>query len=568
MASDVDPPAGEQPAARRPGPTPRCWPPTPTATPTRSASWSAGTATGCGPWPCAPSATARRRPTPCRTRWSRRSGGAGAFRGESAVTTWLHRIVVNACLDRMRRRRGARPRSRCPDDRTLGRPARAASTPRASRPAELARRDRRALRRRCPRSSGPRWCSSTCTAGRSRTPPRSWTCAERHGEEPLRARPGPARCSLLGTCGTRTCPASARRSRSRTACTAMSAGRSAADPQPRRRRGDGRDARRTGPARSRPGRARRSAGRLLRRAGRRAGSRAARRCPARPAGPPSRCAAMPSTRPAGRLAAGRRAMPAAVAAGVDGRAGCTGRPRRRAVALVGRDGRAAARPGGDRAAPRRRRTDAGRTGCRQTAAVAAVVVLARGSAALGSGGPAAAAPPRPRSGVGAARPGGAPSTPPAGRAARARPAPARTAAPSPDCRATATRRATTVRRAPDGAAAATATATVPPPAGRSRTPTRGRRPPSAACVNAASATLGALRRWPSTARLQGQAGQRSWCCRRTDRPIDVDVVASSSAPQRGRREPAFAHRSRAEALAPHLYDRGTAGGNSGRPRIG
>src|SRR5690606_24000813 len=30
---------------------------------------------------------------------------AARFRGDSAVTTWLHRIVVNACLDRMRRRR-------------------------------------------------------------------------------------------------------------------------------------------------------------------------------------------------------------------------------------------------------------------------------------------------------------------------------------------------------------------------------------------------------------------------------------------------------------------------------
>ena len=29
---------------------------------------------------------------------------ASSFRGESAVTTWLHRIVVNACLDRIRRR--------------------------------------------------------------------------------------------------------------------------------------------------------------------------------------------------------------------------------------------------------------------------------------------------------------------------------------------------------------------------------------------------------------------------------------------------------------------------------
>jgi RNA polymerase sigma-70 factor (ECF subfamily) len=30
---------------------------------------------------------------------------AGSYRGDAAVTTWLHRIVVNACLDRVRRRR-------------------------------------------------------------------------------------------------------------------------------------------------------------------------------------------------------------------------------------------------------------------------------------------------------------------------------------------------------------------------------------------------------------------------------------------------------------------------------
>ncbi len=30
---------------------------------------------------------------------------AGSFRGDAQVTTWLHRIVVNACLDGMRRRR-------------------------------------------------------------------------------------------------------------------------------------------------------------------------------------------------------------------------------------------------------------------------------------------------------------------------------------------------------------------------------------------------------------------------------------------------------------------------------
>ncbi len=30
---------------------------------------------------------------------------AGSFRGDAAVTTWLHRVVVNACLDRLRAQR-------------------------------------------------------------------------------------------------------------------------------------------------------------------------------------------------------------------------------------------------------------------------------------------------------------------------------------------------------------------------------------------------------------------------------------------------------------------------------
>ncbi|MEI7629816.1 MAG: RNA polymerase sigma factor SigM, partial [Actinomycetes bacterium] len=40
---------------------------------------------------------------------------ADQFRGEAAVTTWLHRIVVNACLDRLRRR-SSRPAVPLPDD--------------------------------------------------------------------------------------------------------------------------------------------------------------------------------------------------------------------------------------------------------------------------------------------------------------------------------------------------------------------------------------------------------------------------------------------------------------------
>jgi RNA polymerase sigma-70 factor, ECF subfamily len=43
---------------------------------------------------------------------------AGSFRGDSAVTTWLHRIVINASLDRLRRR-AARPVTSAPDEAML-----------------------------------------------------------------------------------------------------------------------------------------------------------------------------------------------------------------------------------------------------------------------------------------------------------------------------------------------------------------------------------------------------------------------------------------------------------------
>jgi len=59
---------------------------------------------------------------------------AGDFRGESAVTTWLHRIVVNASLDRLRRR-AARPAASAGDEQAFealvaqdGDPARASDT--------------------------------------------------------------------------------------------------------------------------------------------------------------------------------------------------------------------------------------------------------------------------------------------------------------------------------------------------------------------------------------------------------------------------------------------------------
>src|SRR3954447_21409391 len=40
---------------------------------------------------------------------------AAGYRGDAAVTTWLHRIVVNACLDLVRRRK-ARPADPLPED--------------------------------------------------------------------------------------------------------------------------------------------------------------------------------------------------------------------------------------------------------------------------------------------------------------------------------------------------------------------------------------------------------------------------------------------------------------------
>ena len=91
---------------------------------------------------------------------------AEAYRGEAAVTTWLHRIVVNACLDRLRREK--------------------VSVRRAGDLGELDlpdRHDRHALHRDrasssgrpspgCPRASAAPSSSSTCTASRWPRPPR------------------------------------------------------------------------------------------------------------------------------------------------------------------------------------------------------------------------------------------------------------------------------------------------------------------------------------------------------------------------------------------------------------
>jgi RNA polymerase sigma-70 factor (ECF subfamily) len=47
--------------------------------------------------------------------------GAAGFKGNSAVTTWLHRIVVNACLD-LTRRRAVRPTQPLLEEPAVGAP--------------------------------------------------------------------------------------------------------------------------------------------------------------------------------------------------------------------------------------------------------------------------------------------------------------------------------------------------------------------------------------------------------------------------------------------------------------
>jgi RNA polymerase sigma-70 factor (ECF subfamily) len=71
---------------------------------------------------------------------------AGSFRGEAAVTTWLHRVVVNACLDRLRAAKVRRFEA-LPDD-VDDRGTVVATAARDDRPdeaAEVAERRRRVL---------------------------------------------------------------------------------------------------------------------------------------------------------------------------------------------------------------------------------------------------------------------------------------------------------------------------------------------------------------------------------------------------------------------------------------
>ena len=89
---------------------------------------------------------------------------ADSFRGEAAVTTWLHRIVVNACLDRLRRRRPTQPLPEYDSLDLADRHDDHASTESAL--------DVRAALARSPRGNDSRSSSSTCTGWAWPRPPR------------------------------------------------------------------------------------------------------------------------------------------------------------------------------------------------------------------------------------------------------------------------------------------------------------------------------------------------------------------------------------------------------------
>ena len=128
---------------------------------------------------------------------------AETFRGDAQVTTWLHRIVVNACLDRMRRARRRADRAAA-GGRGPARPSWPPS-PRGPGGGQRAprRRDGRA-RRSSPTTSGRRWCSSTWRATPSTRPPRSSECAP--GTVKSRCSRGRARLVPLLTQYRRTSP--------------------------------------------------------------------------------------------------------------------------------------------------------------------------------------------------------------------------------------------------------------------------------------------------------------------------------------------------------------------------
>ena len=125
---------------------------------------------------------------------------AETFRGDAQVTTWLHRIVVNACLDRMRRRkvRAAEVAARRPRGvrrtRATSPPPR---TPPSRWPPASARAAQQVLAALRPLPADQR--AALVLVDMQGYPVEEAApileCRRRHREEPVLPRPGPARAA-------------------------------------------------------------------------------------------------------------------------------------------------------------------------------------------------------------------------------------------------------------------------------------------------------------------------------------------------------------------------------------
>ena len=172
--------------------TTSCCAPTSTATRTRSPSCSAATATGSGRSRCARSATARTPPTPCRTRCSRRTAprpGSAATRPSPPGCTASSSTPASTGI----RRRQAHPTVPLPD----GRPGRDPDRPAGVEPAAPVDRPRH----RAGRPAGARQLPVEQRAALVLVDLQGYPvaevaadprCGRGHGQEPVRAGPGPA----------------------------------------------------------------------------------------------------------------------------------------------------------------------------------------------------------------------------------------------------------------------------------------------------------------------------------------------------------------------------------------
>ena len=156
--------------------------------------WSTGTATGSGRWRCARIGDREEAADALQDALLSAHRAAARFRGDSAVTTWLHRIVVNACLDRIRRRQ-AHPTVPLPRQRGRGRRTRRgepAAPGRTTTPRCVVRQALAELAAGAAGRVGP-GRRAGLPGGRGGPDPRR---RRGDGQEPVRPRPGPARRAL------------------------------------------------------------------------------------------------------------------------------------------------------------------------------------------------------------------------------------------------------------------------------------------------------------------------------------------------------------------------------------